>query len=806
MSSSSLLPRGAVQFDRVSKRYPIATTRGSWRNAIPSSIFHRPPGGNVAVDEFSVSIEPGEAVGIIGPNGAGKSTLLKLLTGVIGATSGRVAHGGTVGSMIELGLGFHPDLTGWENLRAGGRLLGLTRSELARRSGEIVEFAGLADAMNTQLKHFSTGMMARLGFSLATHVDAAVLAVDEVLAVGDREFQERCLERIRQLVASGTTVLFVSHELPLVGLACDRVLRLDRGRLIDDGPATDVIEGYLGRPTRVRVPGPQPVEIVGVRIGSPTLDIDEPIEITVDLDVREPMAGPPPTLVTDITLPSLLPGIPVAEHTTPLDIDGGRIGPLRLRGTTSRLPWAGGQLRLTVSLATGVRSVSSSAHVDLTIAGSTRTAKPMYRIRPTVELEPITDHATRQRSDRGGSPSADPIVASASQVTKRFRSGRSRSAVRAALPGSWGRTSKGDILALDRVDLAVHRGERVGLIGPNGAGKSTLLRAMSGLHQLDGGEVVVHGRLVGLFQLGIGFHPDLTGIENLRLTSTLYGTDRAEIDALLPDIVEFAGIGDAIDRPVKRYSTGMRARLGFALATHVPADLLLIDELLAVGDQEFRARALERITELSEQGLSILFVSHNLTLISQVCTRTVWLEDGKVVADGPTRDILDSYGGTGWAAGPAIGTGPVRLHRLELGQSLLKIGDSLTFTCEVELTAPLPHARVELSLRAPHDRGRSEALTREEIEMASAAHAVLLQESALGTPGWYRLRGHTGRLEGTGSLDLTVSIVDAFSGEAIAEAWQPFQIGRTTNGAGEVPRINFSVEWAGADELERATP
>ncbi len=198
----------------------------------------------VALDGIDFTVAPGEAFGVIGGNGSGKSTLLKLVAGMLQPTTGRIAVAGRLAALIELGAGFHPEISGRENVFINGAVLGLPRREIARRYDEIVEFSGLADFMEEPVKNYSSGMYVRLGFAVAVHTDPDVLLVDEVLAVGDEAFAHRCLRRIEEFLATGRTLLLVSHSLDLVGGICDRVLWLDHGvqRLV--GEPRRVIDAY----------------------------------------------------------------------------------------------------------------------------------------------------------------------------------------------------------------------------------------------------------------------------------------------------------------------------------------------------------------------------------------------------------------------------------------------------------------------------------------------------------------------------------------------------------------------------------
>ena len=197
-----------------------------------------------ALKDVSFQIEQGEAVGIIGHNGAGKSTILKLLYNITAPTKGEIRINGRLAALIEVASGFHPELTGRENIYLNGSLLGMKRREITRKLDSIVDFAGVSQFIDTPVKRYSTGMYLRLGFAIAAHLDPDVLLLDEILAVGDAEFQSKCIDRINQLKASGKTIVFVSHNLAAVESLCDRVFLLRQGQLYSTGPPGQVIAEY----------------------------------------------------------------------------------------------------------------------------------------------------------------------------------------------------------------------------------------------------------------------------------------------------------------------------------------------------------------------------------------------------------------------------------------------------------------------------------------------------------------------------------------------------------------------------------
>ena len=206
-----------------------------------------------------------------------------------------------------------------------------------------------------------------------------------------------------------------------------------------------------------------------------------------------------------------------------------------------------------------------------------------------------------------------------------------------------GRNPGEEFWALRDIDFEVQQGEIVGIIGVNGSGKSTLLKLIAHIIERTSGRIIVSGRVAALLELGAGFHPDLTGQENIYLNGSILGLTRREIDDRFQDIVSFAELERFIDIPVKHYSSGMYVRLGFAIAAHVEPDILLIDETLAVGDRSFQRKCLERIYELKRRGITILFVSHDLEAVRQLCNRAIWLDEGVMRAEGSTQRVIGHY-------------------------------------------------------------------------------------------------------------------------------------------------------------------
>jgi ABC-type polysaccharide/polyol phosphate transport system ATPase subunit len=197
--------------------------------------------------------------------------------------------------------------------------------------------------------------------------------------------------------------------------------------------------------------------------------------------------------------------------------------------------------------------------------------------------------------------------------------------------------------ALNDVSLTIQHGETVGLIGVNGSGKSTLLAIIARVIRPSAGRVQVNGRVAPLLQLGVGFHPDLTGLENVYFNGIILGLTRQQIAERLPSIIRFAELEEFIDTPVRAYSSGMVLRLGFAVAVHTDPEIILMDEVLAVGDEAFQHKCLRKIQEFQREGRTIVLVSHDMNQVRQVATRTVWLHQGSVMADGATAEVVQQY-------------------------------------------------------------------------------------------------------------------------------------------------------------------
>lgn len=298
----------AVIVEALTKRYRLGTGGGgpfTYRtlsdtiaNAAAAAFRPSAPSGAstsathiFALRDVSVQIGRGEVVGIVGRNGAGKSTLLKILSRITRPTSGHATLFGRVGSLLEVATGFHPELTGRDNVYLNGAILGMARAEIQRKFDDIVDFSGVSKFIDTPVKRYSSGMYVRLAFAVAAHLEPEILLVDEVLAVGDAAFQRQCMGRMQDISRSGRTILFVSHNMPSITRLCDRALLFAEGRLVDDGPADRIVARYLGAefgtaakrewPDADAAPGNEWVRLRSVRV------VNEALETVETIDLRQ---------------------------------------------------------------------------------------------------------------------------------------------------------------------------------------------------------------------------------------------------------------------------------------------------------------------------------------------------------------------------------------------------------------------------------------------------------------------------------------------------------------------------------------
>ena len=288
------------------------------------------------------------------------------------------------------------------------------------------------------------------------------------------------------------------------------------------------------------------------------------------------------------------------------------------------------------------------------------------------------------------------VVLEARHLHKKFRKGELYTSLRDLVPALARRAVKGgldksEFWALKDVNFQVERGEAFGIIGHNGAGKSTLLKHLCGILVPTAGELVVRGRLSALIEVGAGFHPDLTGRDNIYLNGTILGMTRAEIRSKFDAIVEFSELADFLDTPVKRYSSGMYARLGFAVAAHVEPDVLVVDEVLSVGDFVFQRKSVEKMRQVMKGGTTVVFVSHNLRAVADLCKRGMLLDHGTVSAIGPATEVIKAYMERGTEGAAEDPNKDVYVSRVTLrgadGGDAVQFDAGERMVAEVEVTA-----------------------------------------------------------------------------------------------------------------------
>jgi lipopolysaccharide transport system ATP-binding protein len=307
-------PKPTSLSDRVTAGLHLAHARSRGRQVSPTrqELW--------ALRDVSFDVQAGEILGLIGPNGAGKSTLLSILARITEPTEGRAEIRGRVSSILEVGTGFHPELSGRDNVFLNGAILGMSRAETAAKFDEIVDFSGVREFIDVAVKRYSSGMYVRLAFAVAAHLDPEVLLLDEVLAVGDRRFQEKCQRRILELTGEGRTVIFVSHDVTAVARLCNRALVINAGSVTYSGPIDEAIECYLGsttladEPSQVRREGSGEARISRIRVGhadgAPVIGIGDPVAIEVELTAPQPVDG------TDIELELRISSVSGNHYTT----------------------------------------------------------------------------------------------------------------------------------------------------------------------------------------------------------------------------------------------------------------------------------------------------------------------------------------------------------------------------------------------------------------------------------------------------------------------------------------------------------
>ncbi len=388
---------------------------------------------------------------------------------------------------------------------------------------------------------------------------------------------------------------------------------------------------------------------------------------------------------------------------------------------------------------------------------------------------------------------------------KKFQYGEVHNRLRDAIPalarrlvgrrdpddGLW----RGEFWALRGVDFTIEPGEALGLIGPNGAGKSTVLKLLTRIMEPTRGSCVVRGRIGALIEVASGFHPDLTGRENVYLQGTIMGMPRREISTRFDEIVAFAGVEAFMDTPVKRYSSGMQARLGFAIAAHLDPDVLVIDEVLAVGDASFQQRAFARVQELVRGAIPVVVVSHQLEAITTLCTRAMLLDRGSVVCAGTPGECITAYLG-GEASRPvaATGDGAVTIESLVLSSSTVRSGDRLvvTLACRVQENGWTEPETLRIAARSTRDGEVVFETSSDQLEATipvSGAFTVRFELQMNVQRGIYLIECHAwdrmmGRVSFTGPA-ATVDVRDGIPFSGIAQLNVRAVVSTTANVPGE---------------------
>lgn len=306
----------AIRVEKLSKKYQIKNIRtrhDTLRDQVMDGLkrfvrrdkkFYQGENTIWALTDVSFEARHGEVVGIIGRNGAGKSTLLKILSRITEPTSGRAMLYGRVGSLVEVGTGFDAELTGRENIYLSGAILGMRKREIDRKLEEIIAFSGVEKFIDTPIKRYSSGMYVRLGFSVAAHLEPEILLVDEVLAVGDVEFQKKCLNKMKDVGKEGRTVVFISHDMSAITRLCERAILLNEGRILQDGPSHQVVSSYLKAgfgmtslkewPDGEKAPGNEVVRCIAIRVRNAdekvadAIDIRQPVGVEIEFEVLQP--------------------------------------------------------------------------------------------------------------------------------------------------------------------------------------------------------------------------------------------------------------------------------------------------------------------------------------------------------------------------------------------------------------------------------------------------------------------------------------------------------------------------------------
>ncbi|OLO42336.1 teichoic acid ABC transporter ATP-binding protein [Alkalihalophilus pseudofirmus] len=430
----------------------------------------------------------GEILGIIGSNGSGKTTLCKLISGILHPDEGELFVDGRVSALFSLGMGFNKELTGRENVYLNGMMLGIEKKKINEFIDEIHEFSNLGSFLDQPMKYYSSGMKARLGFSVAAYLEPEILILDEALNTGDAAFSRKAAEKMKELVSKAKMVVLVTHSLRFARKNCDRLVWLDKGVIRKVGDPKEVVEQY-----KASVPDRKP------------------------------------------------------------------------------------------------------------------------RKRRKLELQKTNTEI------------------------------KERTVVKAENVGVSYRLSKETFWALKNINFEIKEGEVIGIIGHNGAGKSTLCKLMTNILSPDEGKLTLKGETTSLLGYGTGFNAQLSGRDNIFLNGMLLGIPKSKIEKDYPQIVAFSELKGAIDKPVKEYSSGMQARLGFSIAATLQPDIFIIDEALSTGDMAFKQKASEKIQEMMERAKAVIIVSHSMGFVEKVCTRAIWMERGQIRFDGKAEEAVALY-------------------------------------------------------------------------------------------------------------------------------------------------------------------
>ena len=382
-------------------------------------------------------------------------------------------------------------------------------------------------------------------------------------------------------------------------------------------------------------------------------------------------------------------------------------------------------------------------------------------------------------------------------VSKRFRLGQRRYATLRESLASTVRPRRhggaGEIWALRDVGFAVDQGELVGLVGRNGAGKTTLLKILARITEPTSGVSRTRGRLGSLLDVGTGFHPELTGRENVFLNGAILGMRRTEVARQFDEIVDFSGVERFIDTPVKRYSSGMYLRLAFAVAAHLDSDIMVVDEVLAVGDAEFQRKCLGKMAEVERSGRTVMFVSHNLDAVMRLCTRALWLDAGRLLDDGPTGEVVDRYLATSVdhaavATVPADPAAPLAVDRIAVldcdGRPGTVLARDAPFVVEVELTAARPVAGLDVGIAVQNLRG---------VRLLDEAWSDVAPADR-GAPGRYRFRMVIPPLLNAGDYAVSVWVGTPYDTIVWADAAVTFRLEGATQGRSE-RALQLRLDW-----------